>query len=322
AEAAAEAEGRTTLMRTGIRPGLLPILPTLEQLFGSLGLTYRPEAEDTPEQMRSYWVAMAWLSQFEQASLSERMIYFGSAIFDSLLGFKRRRGEPSEEQVVNKLLAMLAAEGGFLHEHSLRVMTLSDALCNEMQVTDADLRQQVRLGSMLRDLGMGGLQEDSLPPVLKLQVQLLRESGDLHMAGRLADIGSLRVPPEIRNKPGPLTPEERAIMEKHPEYGEQFLHRFPPFRHLCPIVRAHHERFDGTGYPDGLAGRRIPMAARMIAVSDVWDALTSPRPWRDSYPFEEAYELVRQGVGTQFDPQVATPFLKTVRKLRTHGFLE
>ncbi|MEW6282250.1 MAG: HD domain-containing phosphohydrolase, partial [Candidatus Eremiobacterota bacterium] len=111
-------------------------------------------------------------------------------------------------------------------------------------------------------------------------------------------------------------------MEKHPEYGEQFLFRFPPFRHLGPVVRAHHERWDGLGYPDGLMGRRIPMAARIISVSDVWDALTTDRPWRQAYSFEDAYAFMKEASGTRFDPQVLTPFLRSVRRLRQQGLLD
>ncbi len=311
----------TGLPRTLIRPALMPLVPQLEQLFGQIGLPYTPETEETPQFMRSFWIALAWLSHHEQQGLSERMVYFGAAMFDGMQGW-RRKLQQGEESTVNRLLAMLAEEGGFLGEHSLRVMTLADAVCDDMKAIDPELREQVRSGALLRDLGMAGLNYDKLPPLLASQAQELRSSGDLHMAGRLADIGALRVPEEIRNKPGPLDDRERAIMEKHPEYGEQFLQRFPPFRHLGPIVRAHHERWDGRGYPDGLMGRRIPLASRIIAVSDVWDALTSPRPWRDAWDYNSAYRYIQDKAGTQFDPDVAKAFLKSVRRLKSEGYLE
>ncbi|GMU54834.1 MAG: hypothetical protein AMXMBFR33_39800 [Candidatus Xenobia bacterium] len=312
----------TGLPRMLIRPGLQPILPQLEQLFSTAGLAYAADTEDTPEFMRSYWIAMAWLSQHqEQHGLNERMCYFGAAMFEGMQGW-RRKGQVSEEQVVNRLLAMLAEEGGFLGEHSLRVMTFADAVCEDLNVQDPAIREQVRSGALLRDLGMAGLDYRQLPPMLSEQFNGLRSSGDLHMAGRLADIGALRVPAEIRNKPGPLNAEERALMEKHPEFGEQFLARFPPFRHLGPIVRAHHERWDGRGYPDGLMGRRIPMAARIIAVSDVFDALTSERPWREAWSYERAVSAIQEGAGTQFDPEVVRAFLRTSRRLKAGGYLD
>ncbi|MEW6279983.1 MAG: HD domain-containing phosphohydrolase, partial [Candidatus Eremiobacterota bacterium] len=290
-------------------------------LFARLGLGYRFDAPEVPERMRTFWVALVWLGQREQRALTERMVCFGAALFDALLGSRRRRPEPGEERVVNRLLALLAREGGFLGEHSLRVMTLADALCEEMQVSDPELREQVRLGSLLRDVGVRGLEEPSLPPDLGSQVERLRASQDLHMAGRMADLGALRIPASIRNKPGFVTPEERAIIQRHPEHGEQLLFRFPPFRHLCPVVRAHHERWDGRGYPDGLMGRRIPLAARMIALCDVWDALTSDRPWRPALRFEQAFATVKAGLGTQFDPEVGRAFLRTVRRLHAEGYL-
>lgn len=323
AEAGLEAvDPHTGLPRMLIRPGLQILLPQLEQLFSTAGLAYAAETEETPEFMRSYWIAMAWLSQHqEQHGLSERMCYFGAAMFEGMQGW-RRKGQVSEEQVVNRLLAMLAEEGGFLGEHSLRVMTFADAVCDDLNVQDPAIREQVRSGALLRDLGMAGLDYRQLPPMLSEQVQGLRNSGDLHMAGRLADIGALRVPAEIRNKPGPLDAEERALMEKHPEFGEQFLARFPAFRHLGPIVRAHHERWDGRGYPDGLMGRRIPMASRIIAVSDVFDALTSERPWREAWSYERAIAYVQEGAGTQFDPEVVRAFLRTSRRLKAGGYLD
>ncbi len=322
-EAGLEAvDPRTGLPRTLVRPGLQPLLPQLERLFSTAGLAYAAETEETPEFMRTYWIAMAWLSQHqEQHGLSERMCYFGAAMFDGMQGW-RRKGQVSEEQVVNRLLAMLAEEGGFLGEHSLRVMTFADAVCEDLNVQDPAIREQVRSGALLRDLGMAGLDYRQLPPTLSEQVQGLRNSGDLHMAGRLADIGALRVPAEIRNKPGPLNADERALMERHPEFGEQLLARFPAFRHLGPIVRAHHERWDGRGYPDGQMGRRIPMASRIIAVSDVFDALTSERPWREAWSYERAVSHVQEGAGTQFDPEVVRAFLRTSRRLKAGGYLD
>ncbi len=312
----------TGMSRMLVRPGLQPVLPQLEQLFATAGLSYAADTEETPQFMRSYWIAMAWLSQHQgQHGLSERMCYFGAAMFEGMQGW-RRKGQVSEEQVVNRLLAMLAEEGGFLGEHSLRVMTFADAVCEDLNVQDPAIREQVRSGALLRDLGMAGLDYRQLPPALSEQVQGLRNSGDLHMAGRLADIGALRVPAEIRNKPGPLNAEERALMEKHPEFGEQLLARFPAFRHLGPIVRAHHERWDGRGYPDGQMGRRIPMASRIIAVSDVFDALTSERPWREAWSYDRAIGYIQEGAGTQFDPEVVRAFLRTSRRLKAAGYLD
>lgn len=299
-----------------IRPGLRPILTKLESIFARAGLQYVPETEDTPEFWRSFWVSAIWLGRHQKLRLDERMAYFGGALFDGLAAWRRRR-EQSEESIANRLLAMLAEEGGFLGEHSLRVMTLADAVCDELKLADAELREKVRAGAMLRDLGMGA----ELTPFMEQQVQSLRASGDLHMAGRLADIGALRVPAEIREKPGPLSSAERAEMMRHPEYSEEILLAFPAFRHLGPVVRSHHERWDGKGYPDGLMGRRIPLASRIIAVADVFDALTSDRPWRNAASFEQALQVIQNGAGTQFDPEVARAFVLCAQRLRAQDYL-
>ncbi len=118
------------------------------------------------------------------------------------------------------------------------------------------------------------------------------------------DIGKIGIPSAILSKPGPLTDEEREIIETHPALGEQILAPIDQLEHVRPIVRACHERYDGMGYPDGLAGEKIPLEARIIFVCDAFHAMTTTRPYRDALPTEEAHRRLRKAAGSQFDPAV------------------
>ena len=112
------------------------------------------------------------------------------------------------------------------------------------------------------------------------------------------------MPEAILNKRGPLTDEERAIIERHPEAGEQILAPVEFLAPVLPLVRHGHERWDGLGYPDGLAGEAIPLGARIIFACDAWDAMTSDRPYRAAMPEDEARAEMRRAAGSQFDPAV------------------
>ncbi len=124
----------------------------------------------------------------------------------------------------------------------------------------------------------------------------------------LHDIGKLGVPDAILLKPGPLTREERTVMQRHPEQGLRLLGGVAFLHHAAEVVGYHHERWDGTGYPFALAGEEIPRAARLFSVVDVFDALTSPRPYRAPMTTLEAREYLRAQAGTQFDAAMVETF--------------
>jgi putative nucleotidyltransferase with HDIG domain len=131
----------------------------------------------------------------------------------------------------------------------------------------------------------------------------------------LHDVGKIVVPSDILNKPGALTPEERAIMERHPTAGAELLRDVEFPWDVIPMIRGHHERWDGHGYPDGLAGESISLAARILCVADVYDALTSHRPYRRAFEERDALRLMQADVGRQFDPEILTRFLRIVPTL-------
>ncbi len=134
----------------------------------------------------------------------------------------------------------------------------------------------------------------------------------LHMrrGALLHDIGKMGVPDHILLKPGKLTEEEWEIMSKHPVYAYDMLRRIPYLHRALEIPYSHHEKWDGTGYPRGLSGNQIPLVARIFSVVDVWDALTSDRPYRAGWSKERAIEYIREQSGTYFDPKVVEVFLQ------------
>ena len=125
----------------------------------------------------------------------------------------------------------------------------------------------------------------------------------------LHDVGKLGVPEAILLKPGPLLDEERSILRRHAEAGEAICRPLAMASRLGPIVRHHHERWDGSGYPDGLAGEAIPVGARVVAVVDAFDAMVHDRPYRPARSPREAVAEIRLGCGSQFDPAIARRFI-------------
>jgi putative nucleotidyltransferase with HDIG domain len=129
-----------------------------------------------------------------------------------------------------------------------------------------------------------------------------------HLCGLVHDIGKVGLLPGLLEKPGPLTLEERRQMERHPVIGETILTRVDGYSEIAKIVRHHHERVDGRGYPDGLFGDEIPLVSRIIAVADAYNAMTSDRPYRDAMPSRVARVRLAQAVETQFDTSVVAAF--------------
>lgn len=180
------------------------------------------------------------------------------------------------QSLLTTLAAALDARDPYTAGHSLRVAEYS-----------------VEIGKRI------GLSETALKD--------LRESGLLH------DIGKIGIPDRILLKDGKLTDEEYEIMKSHPVLGETILAQVQPpnaMAKLLPGVRSHHERFDGKGYPDGLAGHDIPQFGRIMAIADAFDAMTSNRPYRKGMPIQKALQILQQGSGTQWDPEYVSVFLE------------
>jgi HD-GYP domain-containing protein (c-di-GMP phosphodiesterase class II) len=141
------------------------------------------------------------------------------------------------------------------------------------------------------------------------QLDMLKKTALLH------DIGKIGVPDSVLHKEGKLFVEEFNLIKLHPVLGESILKRVQPANAMAPLlpgVRTHHERYDGGGYPDGLIGEGIPLFGRIIAVADAFDAMTSDRPYRKGMSFEKALLILRQGMGTQWDPILVQLFFDNV----------
>ncbi len=130
------------------------------------------------------------------------------------------------------------------------------------------------------------------------------------------DVGKIEVPDAILNKPGPLTAEERRMVERHPTTGYRMCSRLGFLKEELDVIRHHHERWDGTGYPDRLAGEAIPLLARILAVVDVYDALTSERSYRQAWSHDQAFAYILQQAGTQFDPECVKAWSQLVAGAR------
>jgi ribonuclease P protein subunit RPR2 len=128
----------------------------------------------------------------------------------------------------------------------------------------------------------------------------------------LHDIGKVGIPESILCKSGPLTDLEWIVMKSHPHMGARIVEPIPFMGEAVEIVRCHHERFDGSGYPSGLSGEQIPLGARIFSIADSFDAMTSERPYRHALSLEEAVDEIRDGAGTQFDPECVKAFVDLV----------
>lgn len=136
------------------------------------------------------------------------------------------------------------------------------------------------------------------------------ETEELHLAGLFHDIGKIGISENVLNKKGQLNTDEYEIIKEHPKISQKIVEQVPQFKRISRIIRAHHEFYDGTGYPDQIAKQEIPIGARIMAVCDAFDAMTSNRSYRDALSTEHSLRILRRNSGTQFDPEMIQVFLK------------
>jgi HD-GYP domain-containing protein (c-di-GMP phosphodiesterase class II) len=154
-----------------------------------------------------------------------------------------------------------------------------------------------------------------LAAVVAWQMGLRKEQvREIERAAILHDVGKMGLADAVLSKPGELSETEWAEMKRHPELGHEVLERVEFLREAAEIVRSHHERFDGAGYPRGLRGEEIPLGARIFAVVDAYGAMTSARPYREPVPHGKAVEEIARSSGSQFDPQVVKSFLEAEKR--------
>jgi HD-GYP domain-containing protein (c-di-GMP phosphodiesterase class II) len=181
-------------------------------------------------------------------------------------------------QILSAMLALLDLRDSETEGHSQRVAKFAMRLADEIERTGiAPVTEEVR-----KELALGAL---------------------------LHDVGKIGVPDAVLKKPASLTDHEWDIMRRHPSQGASLLARFPIMCDALPVVRHHHERWDGTGYPDRLAGDEIPLSARIFAMADTFDAMSSDRIYRRALPYSTICTEFRRVAGTQFDPDLVAAFL-------------
>ena len=220
-------------------------------------------------------------------------------IYDS-----RPRAFSASERHLAELAGSQIAALLFAFEHEERAQrlyretlaSLSNALEAKDAVTSQHTEEVVRLAV-------------AVAAELELDLEAVRT---VELGAVLHDIGKVRVREAILNKPGPLDEAEWVVMRTHPEVGEQIVRPIQSLQAILPIVRHHHERWDGTGYPDGLSGRAIPVGARIVAVCDAYRAMTEDRPYREALGPDAARRELEEGSGTQFDPDSVAALLRAL----------
>jgi putative nucleotidyltransferase with HDIG domain len=188
-----------------------------------------------------------------------------------------RRLEESSLEAIESLNATVEAKDPYTAGHSLRVQRIALAIGQELGVPPKDL-DTVRFGALFHD------------------------------------IGKIAIPDILLTKPAKLTDDEYELMKRHSAEGARIVSKFGRLRECVPIIRHHHERWDGTGYPERLAGDDIPLLAVIVGFADAWDAMTIERPYQRALRVDEAFDEVRRGRGTQFAPQVVDAFFEAVPK--------
>jgi HD-GYP domain-containing protein (c-di-GMP phosphodiesterase class II) len=209
------------------------------------------------------------------------------------------------------LVPALALPAVLVHRavgHSVRLRAnIREAMATLVEVVE--LRDPYTAGHSRRVAAMAR--------AIALELGLTVEEADaIEDAGNVHDLGKVAIDPAVLLKPGKLTDAEWAEMKRHPVYGVEVLSRFESYRAGLPLVRGHHESWDGSGYPDGLRGTAIPLGARILAVADTWDALTSDRPYRTGMERERATRIMTEGAGSQWDPDIVAALLRILERDR------
>jgi HD domain-containing protein/GAF domain-containing protein len=226
----------------------------------------------------------------------------GGVLCAAIVRYERQFDEHDLELLTELAdLAGAAIEHNRMHQiFDATVQAHVEALAVAMDMRDSrTARHSEDVVDLARQVGM----------LLELEPASLFE---LEFAARLHDVGKIQVPDAVLNKPGPLDPDESDVIRRHSAWGSETLARIPGLEAVATIVRFHHERWDGSGYPDGLSGARIPLASRIISVCDAYGAMTCDRPYRDAMTSREALREITAGAGTQFDSAVVMALIDAV----------
>jgi diguanylate cyclase (GGDEF)-like protein len=256
-----------------------PSLSALREALGAWDLPVRPAngAHAAVALMRDGHAHGLLVMRTEAPAFALHTIRLAELLCDQAVTALLGQMGGASRSAVGALAAAIDARDNYTHSHSEQVVTLACAVATRLKLSDGEI-EQVRDGAMLHD------------------------------------VGKVAIPNEILYKPGPLTPEEWEVMREHPTIGEQILLRTPELEHIAPLVRHEHERWDGNGYPDGLAGEDIPIGSRIIFACDAYNAMITARPYREPMSLEDAVDELWAGAGSQFDPRVVQTLLAVLHK--------
>ncbi|MDP9275355.1 MAG: HD-GYP domain-containing protein, partial [Chloroflexota bacterium] len=197
-----------------------------------------------------------------------------------------------------QIMSQSQALGAALAETERTYDTTLQALSNALDVRDSETEGHSRRVVEYMELIIAQM------PVVPGHLATLRRGALLH------DIGKIGVPDNVLRKPAALSEAEWVVMKRHPEHGARIISQIPFLEDVSRIVRHHHERWDGNGYPDGILGEAIPLGARIFAIADSFDAMTSDRPYRRAMSVKDARVEVARCRGTQFDPDIVDAFVR------------
>jgi HD-GYP domain-containing protein (c-di-GMP phosphodiesterase class II) len=254
---------------------------------------------------------------FYAAVAALAIVGFELATFSFADGLTEMLSQMAEE------LAFVAVTGALVYTIVGRVLAASAERERRLRAALAESYEHTLTGWAraleLRDHETEGHSARVTELAVRLAVQMgLRDEAleALRRGAMLHDIGKIGVPDAILHKPGPLADDEWAVMRRHPEYAYDMLAPIGFLRPVLDIPYCHHERWDGSGYPRGLAGEAIPLAARIFAVVDVWDALRSDRPYRTAWSRKQAIGYLKAHAGNHFDPDVVRAFTAMIERER------
>lgn len=222
-----------------------------------------------------------------------------------LLAGGKRGDDPNLSSVEIKFLDATADILSVFHENLSRFSEQQEMFIGTLQALTAsiDAKDPYTMGHSQRV----GLMASKMAMAMGLEKSLVEQ---YRIAGLVHDVGKIGVPEAVLTKPARLTPEEFALIKLHPAIGHRILNQIPALAPVLPGVLWHHERWDGRGYPDGVAGEQIPLIARVLALADTFDAMSSNRAYRPAMPRAKVLEEITRNAGAQFDPELAPIFVK------------
>ncbi len=198
---------------------------------------------------------------------------------EKIVSVRLEKKEYKEDSIVEVFACIAESKEDYIKEHSKNVHNICKAIGQEMKLEPEQMK-------------------------------------NLEIAARLHDIGNIVIDDDILGKKSKLTDKEVRVLRRHPEYSEEILKKFKPFNEVSKIVRHHHERYDGTGYPDRIAGDKIPLESRIIAIANAYEAMTSHRVYKEKKSEKDIIKEIVELAGAQFDPKVVRAMLSIMSKIR------